>query len=418
MTTVGILDAVPAPLIIFAVLAVAAVVLIIPTPTQRRAQRARRPQGDQRQAEWAKAVTARLPEALKAQNVAKSGLLTQGERPLPRITRSEAIPHGWRWTLDLPGNTVADDWEANRIVAALNTGRQMAAVGEVHHYRDGWAHLELYRSEPLAAPVPVPWKPGELPSCCKPGTVCIGRRRDGQHIHFDLLVDGSGLATLIAGRRGSGKSETARLLTAQVAAWGWAPPIVVDLVRHGVDYQAMAPLLDRPIITDPKDAKALVDELNEEASERAAMLKASGQQKIGRFSHARPFRVLVWDEVQTVNDNKALKVALRRWVQQARPVGSAPVLITQYPTNDNIDSTLRAQIANVWSGRVRDHTQAGVIFGPLPDGEGPQHMRVGPGGCWVDIDEPDLLQGRSWLMSPQWLSAHVAALEKRSVRVG
>lgn len=400
------------PLIIGAALAVVALWLAIPSPRQRRELRARRPATDRNLQAWANAITARLPVALEAQNIARSGLLQQGKRPLPRIVGSEAIPGGWRWTLDLPGNTVADDWEANRIVAALNTGRHMAAVGEVHHYRDGWAHLELYRNEPLSAPVEVPWRPGEQPSCCRPGTVCIGRRRDGKHIHFDLLVDGSGLATLIAGRRGSGKSETARLLTAQVAAWGWAPPIVVDLVRHGVDYQAMAPLLDRPIITDVKEAKALIAELNEEASERAAALKASGEQKITRFSAARPFRVLIWDEVQTANDDKAMKVGLRRWVQQARPVGSAPVLITQYPTNDNIDSTLRAQIANVWSGRVRDHVQAGVIFGPLPEGDGPQNMRIGPGGCWVDVDEPDLLQGRTWFMPPEWLDEHVKALAR------
>lgn len=399
------------PLVLGALLALAAAWLWIPSPAQRRQLRARRaPSGDRTLAAWAGAVTAQLPAVFEAQNVARSGLLQGGKRPLPRLAGDDPIPGGWRWTLDLPGNTVADDWEANRIVAALNTGRQMAAVGEVHHYRDGWAHLELYRSEPLAQPLEVPWAPGELPSCCKPGTVCIGRRRDGRHIHFDLLVDGSGLATLIAGRRGSGKSETARLLTAQVAAWGWAPPIVVDLVRHGVDYAAMAPLLDRPIITDPKAAADLVKEMNDEASKRAESLRKSGRQKITRFSPELPFRVLVWDEVQTVNDDKAMKTGLRRWVQQARPVGSAPVLVTQYPTNDNIDSTLRAQIANVWSGRVRDHVQAGVIFGPLPEGEGPQNMRIGPGGCWVDVDEPDLLQGRSWFMSPAWLEAHVKAL--------
>ena len=399
------------PLVLGALLALAAAWLWIPSPAQRRQLRDRRaPSGDRTLAAWAGAVTAQLPAVFEAQNVARSGLLQGGKRPLPRVVGNDPIPGGWRWTLDLPGNTVADDWEANRIVAALNTGRQMAAVGEVHHYRDGWARLELYRSEPLAQPLEVPWAPGELPSCCKPGTVCIGRRRDGRHIHFDLLVDGSGLATLIAGRRGSGKSETARLLTAQVAAWGWAPPIVVDLVRHGVDYAAMAPLLDRPIITDPKAAADLVKELNDEASKRAESLRKSGRQKIERFSPELPFRVLVWDEVQTVNDDKAMKTGLRRWVQQARPVGSAPVLITQYPTNDNIDSTLRAQIANVWSGRVRDHVQAGVIFGPLPEGQGPQNMRLGPGGCWVDVDEPDLLQGRTWFMPPEWLEAHVKAL--------
>ena len=218
------------------------------------------------------------------------------------------------------------------------------------------------------------------------------------------------IATLIAGRRGSGKSETARLVVAQMCAWGWAPPTVVDLVRHGVDYTVFAPLLDRPIVTSPRDAVALVVELNAEANERAEWMRARGLQKITRFTPARPARPLVWDEVQSANDDKKLRAGLRRWTQQARPVGGAPLLITQYPTVENIDSTLRAQIANVWAGRCRNHVEAGVIFGPLPDGIGPHLLRTGPGSCVVDVDGPELLIGRSWSVPEAWYEAHVDRL--------
>src|SRR5688572_24703537 len=104
--------------------------------------RDRRPQGDQRLEHWAAVVHRQLPPALAAQNVTHSGQLAQGKRPLPRLVgKGEAIEHGWRWTLDLPGNSQAEDWDANRIVAALNTGRNLATVGEIHHHREGWASL-------------------------------------------------------------------------------------------------------------------------------------------------------------------------------------------------------------------------------------------------------------------------------------
>lgn len=380
--------------------------------------RDRRPKGDQRLEHWATVVHRQLPAALSAQNVTHSGQLSQGKRPLPRLVgKGEPIEHGWRWTLDLPGNSQAEDWDANRIVAALNTGRHLAAVGEIHHHREGWAALHVHRREPLTGPQPVPWKPGEQPSCCRPGTVCIGRQRDGKHIHFDIVSDVGALATLLAGRRGSGKSETARLIVSQMVAWGWAPPIVVDLVRHGVDYHAFVPLLDRPIVTTNAEAKDALKFLEADANERAERLRRVGQQKVNSYSRDLPLRPLIWDEVQAINDDRGLKKQLRRWAQQARPMGGAPVLLTQYPTAENVDATLRAQIANVWCGRLRNHVEAGVVFGPLPEGVGPQYLRIGPGGCMADVDGPDLLIGRSWYTPDGWHEQHVGRLLKRRVRV-
>lgn len=409
----------PAPLIIFAVLAVLAVVLLIPTPAQHRELRARRPKGDVRLDQWAGAVRASLPDALSAQNVTRSGLLQGGQRPLPRIVgKGEPIEHGWKFTLDLPGASIAEDWDANRIVAALNSGRHLAAVGEIHHAGDGWATFHIHKREPLSEPVPIPWKPGELPTCCKPGTVCVGRQRDGQHIHFDIVGDVGAYASLIAGRRGSGKSETARLMVSQMVAWGWAPPTVIDLSRAGVDYRVFQPLLARDIVTTMADVKKLLDDLEAEAAERAQWLRQVGAQKIGRYTPERPLRPLFWDEFQDASQDKRVKTRFRSLMQISRPVGGAPTIITQYPTNDNVDSTTRAQITNVWSGRVRSYVESGVMFSGLPEGSGPHTLRIGPGGGMADNDGPDLLTGRAWFAPPSWHAAHVDRLAKRRVRVG
>lgn len=405
------------PLVLGATLLTLAI-LIAATSTTSKPRRAgtRRPTADPGIEAWAHEVLRRLPAAFDAQNVSKAGPDRKGTRPRPRVVGDGiALEQGWRYSLNLPGNSEAADWDPNRIAAALNAGDRLAAAAEIGASGNGWADLSVWRRDPLDGEQPVPWRPGSMPTCVRPGSVCVGRRRDGQHIHFDIIRDGSALATLIAGRRGSGKSETARLVVAQMCAWEWAPPIVVDLVRHGVDYAVFAPLLDRPIITNPKDAAALVVELNAEADERAEWMRARGVQKIARFTPERPARPLIWDEVQTATDDKKLNTGLRRWTQQARPVGGAPVLVTQYPTVQNLDSTLRAQIANAWCGRVRNHVEAGVVFGPLPEGVGPHLLRTGPGSCVVDSDGPSLDIGRTWHASDAWLRTHVDRLAKVKV---
>jgi hypothetical protein len=403
------------PLALGAILLLAAIGVALSARRAPRGVGQRRPIDRGTQA-WANEVRRRLPEAFDAQQITKAGPDRKGGRPRPTILGAgRPTEAGWEWRLNLPGNSQAEDWDAGRIAAALNRGDHIAAVAEIHHAGDGWAELQVFRSDPLATSALIPWAPGAMPSCCEPGTVCMGRQRNGDHIHFDVVTDVGATASLFAGRRGSGKSEAIRLMMAQMVAWGWASPYVIDLVRRGVDYEVFAPLLARPVITDPKEALAVIKGLRAECSARADDLKAAGRQKITRYTRDLPLLPLIIDEAHAVNAIKPLKAEMVPYTQETRPLGGGLVYATQYPTVDNVDPTLRLQIANVWCGRVRNAVEAGVVFGPLPEGVGPHHLRSGPGSCIADVDGPDLLTGRGWRMPAGWLAAHVRALS--AVRV-
>lgn len=398
------------PLTLGLLLLVAAGFVALSARTQPGGRGKRRPVDRSTQA-WANEVRRRLPAAFDAQQITKAGPERNGTRPRPAIVGAgSATASGWEWRLNLPGNSQAEDWDASRIAAALNVGDRIAAVAEIHHAGDGWAELQVFRSDPLTTSVQIPWQPGTMPTCCQPGTVCMGRQRNGDHIHFDIVTDVGATATLLAGRRGSGKSEAIRLMMAQMVTWGWASPIVIDLVRRGVDYAAFEPLLARPIVTDPKEALAVIKALRAECSSRADDLKSARRQKITTYTRDLPLLPLVIDEMHAANADPKIKAELVDFTRETRPLGGVGIYATQYPTVGNVDPTLRLQIANVWCGRVRNFTESGVVFGPLPEGVGPHHLRVGPGGCIADVDGPDLLTGRNWLMPAGWLNAHVRAL--------
>lgn len=384
--------------------------------------RKRRPV-DTRVGAWAAEVRRRLPTAFDAQQVTAAGFVKEGARPRPTIVgagQPTPVGVGWQWNVNLPGMSQAEDWNASRIVAALNVGDHIGAVGEVHHTSEGWMRLSVWKNDHLNRKQEIPWRPGDQPKCCRPGVVCIGPQRNGEHIHFTITSPEGTNATLCAGRRKSGKSETMRLMLAQICGWGWGAPVVFDLVRRGVDYAAFRPLLEIPVVTDIADAKTILEVIRQESLERADMLLDRGDQVITRFDADKmPLRTLVWDEVHAAKDDSDVELALRRIAQETRPLGYALVIATQYPTERTIDTTLRMQMANAWCGRVRNATESRVVFGSLPEGDGPHLIRgvnendPGAGKCFADVDGPDLLQGRSWFMSRQWLADHVGILAER-----
>lgn len=406
------------PLVIaLGLLAIAAAVHLSGAHT--RQPRGRTVEHDPGLTRWAEHVRNQLPRAFDALQVTAAGPLRNNRRPPIRVhgVGKPAGIGGWEWPIELPGAAVTEDINPERLAGAINSGGIVVDVIETQRTAAGWAFVRGYRNDPLSTPARIPWQPGTVPSCVSHGQVCIGLRRDGTHTHFDILKDGSAYATLIAGRRGSGKSETARLVVAQLCAWEHSAPIIVDLVRHGVDYAAFGPLLDRPPVTNLKEAAKLIEEINAEADARAAWMRERGIQKIYRPTEDMPLRLVVAEEIQSFNDDQKMKTGFRRWTQQARPVLGAPVMITQYPTVENVDSTTRAQVTNVWGGQVRNATEANVVFGSLPEGVGPQHLRTGAGSYVADTDHPELEVGRSWQMSPAWVDEHVARLEKKRATI-
>lgn len=362
-------------------------------------------------ANWVAEVSRRLPKALDEQQVEGRPTGLKG-RPSPvRIVRSERINGGHAWVLDLPGQTKAADWDPTRIASALNSGAELVSVAEMHARGEGWGVLQLWPEDPLSSPIDIPWQPGERPRCCRFGTVCMGLQRSGEHVHFDIVTEVGGTAALFAGRRGSGKSEAMRLALGQMLAWGNVAPVVVDLVRNGVDYADVEPLLARPVVTRAEEALEAIQTYRGLAQSRAKSMRAQGRQKVGRYTVSTPLLPYVVDEIQAVMADRALRAEVTLFTQETRPMGGVTWAATQYPTGRNIDTTLRAQMANVWSGRLRSHVETEVVLGHTPAGMAPHLLPGGtPGMAVCDVDGPDLLVVRNWRIPTGWMAAHVAAL--------
>lgn len=226
------------------------------------------------------------------------------------------------------------------------------------------------------------------------------------------------MASLFAGRRGSGKSQAMRLALLQMVAWGNVAPVVVDLVRNGVDYADLEPLLAWPVITDTRTAKAAIQAYRTICDERSKEVRRQGLKKVPRYTRDTPLLPFVVDEVQSIVADKDLELEVTRYTQETRPMGGVTLIATQYPHKDNLNTTLRAQMTNVWAGRLRNATESTVTLGSLPDGVAPHLLRLGPGGSVCDVDGPDLLTMRGWREPDGWGAAHVEAVMGRLLHHG
>lgn len=409
--------------IVIALIVAAAALALWANETWARSKRpvAARPHIDRNTELWAQEVRRRLPEAFDSLQVTKAGYLTQGKRPRPRFVgagKPAPVGTGWQWTLALPGSSLATDWDANRLVAAINDASELGTIAEMHAPIPGKAQLTIWRRDPLDSVQPVPWRPGERPSCCKPGEVCMGPQRNGQHVHFTAYNKDGGFASKFVGRRGSGKSEAMRLWLAQVLAWDHVDPVIIDLVRHGVDYGVFEPLLSTEIITDPGVALAAIQAARAEAGERAKAFKARGMKKLTAPTVEMPLVPLVIDEVQSISAVKAMVVEFRKLMQETRPWLILPSVATQHDINDNLDTTTSLQITNTWCGRMGTANAGYLALGRSDFPGRAPHELHGPGAAVCDTDHPELYEIRGWWASDDWHAEHVRLLAKRRVRVG
>lgn len=389
------------PVILFVALAVAAVVIAVPSRRQRRLQRQRRPAGDQRLAQWAGTVQSRLPEAFRVQHVTRSGLLQQGQRPLPVVLgKGAAIGYGWRWDLVLPGNSIADDWEGNRIVAALNTKVSLAAVAEVEQTVPGKATLSVWRRDPLTVDNVCPYKPGQLPVERWGDRWSLGRRRDGREVLLPLWLNGGGsFHTLFAGATGSGKTRWMLLGMAHAMQLG-AEIYLIDLVK-GVDDRDWLPV--RPAVTEawdhPKDVLAGLKQIHAETLTRPRW----------EPTDPTPFRLIVIDEIQSVIQLKDGLKVVTQLVSELRSKGAAVFAATQLPEVKQIDAIARTNMRIKMAGRLDNEQEYRAALGgkwqgsKIPDD--PKHWGTG----YVDLDGRGAQRFRGWHIDDAWLAAHARA---------
>lgn len=401
-----------------ALLAVASTAGFAVSVLRRRARPRKQtaPRGDPRLREWAVSVQRELPLAWQQLKLTHSQpASSKSPPPRPLIRGSAPIPGGWRWRFSTPGAVTIADLEdrADRLASALNTRHQLVGAVEIARDRrhEGWGTLSAWRRDPLEEVGTVPWQPGQSAPCVKPGWVCWGRHRDGSHVHAPVLGDVGALCALYAGRRGSGKSAGILCQVAQMASWGWAPPILIDTVRHGMDLAAFEALSPLPVVTDIKTAVQVIQQARAECDQRAKLLRSRGVRCLTRFTAETPMVPIVVDEIHDLMTDKRAAGELTKFAQETRAMGGLVVAATQYPLANIITPTLRQQLAYRLAYRCSNADEGRVILGNTPEGEGPHLLRTGPGSCMADLDGAGVVTMRSWWMPDAWLRRHVDALK-------
>jgi hypothetical protein len=381
-------------IILALILVIIAAVIVIPSPRQHRQQT--RTTGDRRLRLWATDVRRQLPAAFQAQNITKSGFVVRGQRPTPTIVGAgKPIVMGWQWDLVLPGSTIDEDWEGERIAAAINDTRRLAAVAEVVSPYPGHATLSVWRKDPLTLPSTITYKPGQLPVDKWGDRWSLGRDRDGHEIRLPLWLPGGGAYHhLFSGATGSGKTRWMLLLLAHAMQLG-AEIYVVD--PKGLDDRDWIPVLDG--ITDgwdsmPKAIKAL-ERLHADTMRRP------------RWEPSDPgrFRVIVIDEVQELLKQGGEEIFVKL-VSEMRSKGAMVAAATQLPEVKVIDSVARTNMRVKMAGRLDNEAEYKAALGQRWKGEKIPDSKAFWGTGYIDLDGRGARRFRGWNVSDGWLAAH------------
>lgn len=361
--------------------------------------------------DWVTAVRRELPRATR--DLRLPGGTTQRPTSLSWDGPGERVPSGWRFHFATPGDVTISELSkrADNLAAAINTAGPLVAALEVDHgAAEGWGSVTVWRSDPLERTALVPWEPGARCRLAPPGTACWGIRRDGDHVHAPVVGDAGAVCSLYAGRRGSGKSVGMLGQVAQMVGWGWCRPVLVDVVRQGVDLAVFEPV-GGPVATTIAQARAAIKAAADECAARLPEMRANAERCITRFTPDRPLIALVVDEVHAVMADKKAGELLTKFAQETRAMGGLVVCATQYPLAAVGEQfgTFRQQLAHRVAYRCSNSDESKVILGVTPDGQGPHELRAGPGACVADLDGGGLVTMRSWWLPDDWLSDHVAA---------
>lgn len=394
--------------VVLAVLAVvAALVVAVGGGPQRRATPAT---SRARRAGWAKRVRGELDGAWRRVPL---GPPAAGGQPLVHGDGGP-LEGGWRWRVSTPGSvTVADlEGKSSALASALNSRGPLVGALEVRRDRshEGWCSVSVWERDPLDDDRDVPWAPGLAAPCVPPGTICAGVGRDGAHVHVPIVVGAGALCSLMAGRRGSGKSVAMVGWLAQMAAWGWVDLVLIDLVRNGTDFVCLEPVAAAPVITSLKDAVTAIRATRAECDRRTRVMATVGARCLTEFNAEVPMIVVAVDEVQALTADPKAGDLLTRLAQEGRAAGCAVMCATQYPTVETLGSTLRMQLALRCAFRCSNAVESGVILGRSSEGVGAHLITTGPGSCVADLDTGGLLSMRSWGYPDAWLADHVGRL--------
>jgi DNA segregation ATPase FtsK/SpoIIIE, S-DNA-T family len=220
----------------------------------------------------------------------------------------------------------------------------------------------------------------DLPGTASPLSVWLGKDISGNAVWTDLARMPH---LLIAGTTGSGKSGCINTLLTSIllrATPDDVRMILIDPKRIELNFYESIPHLLTPVVSSPKEASAVLQNVVAEMErryERLSLVRARNLPEANRAFRARgedplPYLLVVIDELADLMmvSPQAVEDAVIRLAQKSRAVGIHLVLATQRPSVDVITGMIKANVPSRIAFAVSSQTDSRVIL----DGAGAESL--------------------------------------------
>ena len=212
----------------------------------------------------------------------------------------------------------------------------------------------------------------ELPASASPLSVWLGKDIAGNAVWTDLARMPH---ILIAGTTGSGKSGCINAILSSIllrCTPDEVRMILVDPKRVELGFYESIPHLLTPVVSNPKEAAAVLANLLAEMEHRydkMSIVRARGLPELNRALRQRgeeplPYLLVVIDELADLmmTSPQAVEDAVIRLAQKSRAVGIHLVLATQRPSVDVITGMIKTNIPSRIAFAVSSQTDSRVIL--------------------------------------------------------
>jgi DNA segregation ATPase FtsK/SpoIIIE, S-DNA-T family len=212
----------------------------------------------------------------------------------------------------------------------------------------------------------------DVPAAASPLAVWLGKDISGNAVWTDLARMPH---LLIAGTTGAGKSGCINTILTSIllrATPDEARLILIDPKRIELNYYESIPHLLTPVVSSPKEASAVLQNVVAEMErryERLSIVRARNLPEANRAFRARgedplPFLLVVIDELADLMmvSPQAVEDAIIRLAQKSRAVGIHLVLATQRPSVDVITGMIKANVPSRIAFAVSSQTDSRVIL--------------------------------------------------------
>jgi S-DNA-T family DNA segregation ATPase FtsK/SpoIIIE len=212
----------------------------------------------------------------------------------------------------------------------------------------------------------------DLPGSASPLSVWVGKDISGNAVWTDLARMPH---LLIAGTTGSGKSGCINTLLTSIllrASPDEVRLILIDPKRIELNHYESIPHLLTPVVSSPKEASAVLQNVTAEMErryERLSSVRARNLPEANRVFRARgegplPYLLVVIDELADLMmvSPQAVEDAVIRLAQKSRAVGIHLVLATQRPSVDVITGMIKANVPSRIAFAVSSQTDSRVIL--------------------------------------------------------